>query len=196
MRGFRSLAILVAVLGGLVAYIYLVDAKKPVEPEGSEKHDKVFAVEGDKVDTLTVKASNGDVTTLKKANNTWQLTAPSSGKADGPKCPASRPTWPPSRSRASLTRSPGTWRRTASRRRASRLPSRRRGTRPSARLKLGSKTPTGGDMYAQRGNDAKVFLVPAYLESSFDRKTFDLRDKSLLASTGTRSTASSSPTTT
>ena len=82
MRGGRSLAILVALLGGLVAYIYFVDAKKPVEPEGTEKRDKVFTVDADKIENLTVKASNGEVTSLKKANNAWELTAPAAGKAD------------------------------------------------------------------------------------------------------------------
>ncbi len=31
MRSFRSLLILIALLGGLLAYLYFVDAKKPVE---------------------------------------------------------------------------------------------------------------------------------------------------------------------
>ena len=35
-------------------------------------------------------------------------------------------------------------------------------------------------MYAQRGGEKAVFLVPAYVESNFDKKTFDLRDKTVL----------------
>src|SRR6185369_9809490 len=47
-------------------------------------------------------------------------------------------------------------------------------------LQIGSKTVTGGDLYAKRGNEKQVILIPAYLESTFDRTTFQLRDKSIL----------------
>ena len=48
------------------------------------------------------------------------------------------------------------------------------------RLLLGDDTATGGDMYAMTSNDPRVFLVAAYLDTSFDRGTFDLRDKAIL----------------
>ena len=47
-------------------------------------------------------------------------------------------------------------------------------------MHLGEKTPTGGDLYARLDDGARVFLLPAYLESTFDRGTFDLRDKAVL----------------
>jgi hypothetical protein len=48
------------------------------------------------------------------------------------------------------------------------------------RLLLGIRTPTGGDLYARRDDEPRVFLVPAYLENSFDKKPFDLRDKTVV----------------
>jgi hypothetical protein len=45
---------------------------------------------------------------------------------------------------------------------------------------LGDKTATGGDLYAKIGSQPKVFLVSAYLESTFNKTTFDLRDKAIL----------------
>ena len=53
MRGGRSLLVLFVAFGGLLAYLYFVDAKKPVVEEGVEKHDKVFDLEADKIDELT-----------------------------------------------------------------------------------------------------------------------------------------------
>jgi hypothetical protein len=47
-------------------------------------------------------------------------------------------------------------------------------------LLIGDKTATGGDLYAKTGGDKRVFLIPGWLESTFDRKTFDLRDKAVL----------------
>ncbi len=181
MRGFRSLAALVVVLGGLVAYIYFVDAKKPVEPEGSEKHDKVFAVAGDKIEGLTVKASNGDVTTLRKSSNSWQLTAPATGKADASEVSGITSNLATVEITSVVEDKPKDLAPYGLATPRIEVAFTAAGDKAEHRLKLGSKTPTGGDMYAQRGNDPKVFLVPAYLESSFDRKAFDLRDKSLLA---------------
>jgi hypothetical protein len=47
-------------------------------------------------------------------------------------------------------------------------------------LQLGTKSPTGSDMYAKTADSPKVFLVYGYLESSFNRTPFDLRDKKIL----------------
>jgi hypothetical protein len=54
------------------------------------------------------------------------------------------------------------------------------GDKDFRRLFVGGKTPTGGDLYAKLANESKVVLIPAYLESSLDRSTFQLRDKSIL----------------
>ena len=48
------------------------------------------------------------------------------------------------------------------------------------KLFIGSKTPTGGDVYARTAASPKVFLIASYLDSTFNRSTFDLRDKTAL----------------
>ena len=48
------------------------------------------------------------------------------------------------------------------------------------RLLLGDKSPTGADLYAKLADGPSVFLIQSYLESTFDRGTFDLRDKTAL----------------
>ena len=82
MRGGRSLLVLFVAFGGLLAYLYFVDAKKPVTEEGVEKRDKVFTVDADKVDELKVKSSSGETSTLKKAKDGWQLVEPLTAKVD------------------------------------------------------------------------------------------------------------------
>jgi hypothetical protein len=47
-------------------------------------------------------------------------------------------------------------------------------------LEIGNKTPPGSDLYAKRATDKKVFLIASYLDSTFNRKTFDLRDKTAI----------------
>jgi hypothetical protein len=48
------------------------------------------------------------------------------------------------------------------------------------RLLIGNKTPTGGDLYAQVAGTPTVFLIGGYLEDTFNKGTFDLREKSVL----------------
>src|SRR6185437_10548698 len=48
------------------------------------------------------------------------------------------------------------------------------------KLLLGQKTPTGSDLYARLPDKPRVFLVPSYVESSFNKSPFDLRDKTIL----------------
>ena len=49
------------------------------------------------------------------------------------------------------------------------------------RLFIGGKAPTGGDLFARRDAEKRVILIPAYTDPIFNRSTFDLRDKALLA---------------
>jgi hypothetical protein len=47
-------------------------------------------------------------------------------------------------------------------------------------LLLGQKTPTGGDIYALVSDRPRVFIVASYLEATFNKSPFDLRDKTIL----------------
>jgi hypothetical protein len=47
-------------------------------------------------------------------------------------------------------------------------------------LLIGSKTPTGADMYARVAETPRVFLVSSYLDTTFNKTPFDLRDKTIL----------------
>ena len=54
------------------------------------------------------------------------------------------------------------------------------GDKDEHHLLIGDKTATGGDLYAKLPNEKRVFLVSAFLDTTFNRTTFDLRDKSVL----------------
>jgi hypothetical protein len=45
---------------------------------------------------------------------------------------------------------------------------------------VGNKTPTGGSLFAKRGDQSRVLLIAAYLDGSLNRSTFDLRDKAVV----------------
>ena len=91
MRGLRTLGVLVVLLGGLVAYLYFVDAEKPVGE--TEEKPKVFAVEADKIEELKVSTIAGGVAELKKSADGWQLTGPQQIAPTSRRSPASPATW-------------------------------------------------------------------------------------------------------
>lgn len=48
------------------------------------------------------------------------------------------------------------------------------------RILLGDKTATGGDIYAKLPDSPRVFLVSSFIESTFKKDPFSLRDKTIL----------------
>src|SRR5687767_1343085 len=79
MRGLMSTIALVVILAGLGAYIYFVDSKRP--EGGAAAEQKVFAVERDNIEEITVTA-DGETSTLRKADGVWKMTAPEPVEAD------------------------------------------------------------------------------------------------------------------
>ena len=73
MKGLRTLGVLVVLLGGLGAYLYYVDAGKPVGE--TEEKPKVFAVEADQIEELVVSTIAGGEAELKKSADGWSLTS-------------------------------------------------------------------------------------------------------------------------
>ena len=78
MRSFRSIAVLGILLAGLVAYLYFVDSKKPVDQ--AEEKAKVFAgLEADKIEEVKIDTVAGDTTVVQKAADGWKLVEPDPG---------------------------------------------------------------------------------------------------------------------
>jgi hypothetical protein len=47
-------------------------------------------------------------------------------------------------------------------------------------LRIGRKTPPGTDLYARIDDQKRVVLIPSFVDTTFNRTTFDLRDKAVL----------------
>src|SRR5262249_31955204 len=54
------------------------------------------------------------------------------------------------------------------------------GDKDYRKLSIGEKSPTGSDLFARRNDEKKVFLIPSYQETTLNRSTFELRDKTVL----------------
>ena len=49
---------------------------------------------------------------------------------------------------------------------------------------FGNDTPTGSGVFARLEGDSRLFIVPSYVKSSFEKEIFDLREKKLLQVAG------------
>ena len=173
MRGVWSTLGLVLILAGLGAYIYFVDSKNPAP--GATQNEKVFAVESGQVNEVRLTTA-GQASVLVKKDAGWQLTEPEAADADTTEASSL------ATNIASMEQT-----RVVDENAADLAPYGLAEPRitiafkaegdKSGEVHLGDKTPTQGDVYAVKPGTKRVFLVSSYLETTFDKKPFDLRDK-------------------
>jgi uncharacterized protein DUF4340 len=183
MRGLRSTVALLVVLVGLSAYIYFVTWKQT--DSGTEKpRERVFAaLEGDKIDELRIKGESGDVTTLRKTGDMWEVTAPLAAKADASEITAITNNLGSLEQTRVVDEKPSDLKEYGLDMPAVEIEFKASGQPQYAefhKLLLGGKSPTGGDVFARHDGDTRVVLIPGYVEAIFNRSTFNLRDKTLL----------------
>jgi hypothetical protein len=181
MRGLRSTIALLVVLIGLGAYIYFVTWKQSGTTDAASKQEKVFAsLEADKIEELKIKAEKGDHTTVVKKDGAWQVTQPITARADDSEVS----TITSGLTQASIVRvvdeNPADLKEYGLATPRLEVEFKASGDKDYRKLLVGDKAPTGSDMFAKRNDEKKVFLIPAFQDSSFNKDTFSLREKQLL----------------
>ena len=181
MRGLRSTLVLFGTLVVVGGYAYFVERERPPASEANA-NERVFDFEADDVTELRVTAESGEITHLERvdADAAWAITAPIKARADdtNPSSIAS--------SLASLELS-----RVVDEQPADLSPfglaepAMSIGVKLTAdedvrHLLIGDKNPTGASRYARTDDCDRVFLIAGYLGTTFNRTTFDLRDRSIL----------------
>src|SRR5581483_11792176 len=180
-RGLWSTLVLIVVLGGLGAYIYFVLNKQPDSGSAASKNEKVFAnVQSDKIDEVKVTSSAGDATTIKKENGGWQIVAPAAAKADDSEVNGITSALSSVEVQRVIDENPASLNDYGLSNPRIEVDFKTTGDKDYKKLLIGEKTPTGGNLFAMRGGEKKVIAIPAFQESTFDKKTFDLRDKTLI----------------
>jgi hypothetical protein len=174
-----SVLVLFAVLGGLLAYIFLVDAKRPPASERDQK-DKVFALEADRIEELTVRSETGETTRLRKAEDGWQVVDPVGTPADESEVSGITSNLASLEIQRVVEEQPADLAQFGLESPRIAVAFKTAGDEPRRELLLGDRTATGGDMYARVADEDRVFLVAGYLDTTFNRSTFDLRDKTIL----------------
>jgi hypothetical protein len=180
MRGTKPLLVLVVLLAGLGAYIYFVESKKPAGGAPPDTQ-KIFSVKSDDIAEVSVKASRGDRTTLKKVNGAWQITDPLTTAADEAEVSGVVTNLATVDASRTVDENPSNLAQYGLADPRIVVGFKTADGKLSRQLFIGDKTATLGDLYAKVQNEKKVFLIASSYESTFDRSTFDLRQKTVLA---------------
>ena len=174
LRTFFGLLIILVALGG---YLYFVESKRTPGDSGPKK-EKVFSVEADKITEIAVKAESGERTTLRKSGDDWQIVSPVTATPDKAEVAGL------TTNLSSLEMQSVVDENSSDLKEYGLVDPRVQVTFKAGgqeqTLQIGQKTPPGSDLYARRANENKVFLIASYLDTTFNRKTFDLRDKTAI----------------
>ena len=180
MRGLWSTIALLAVLGGLGAYIYFVESDRPASTsvEGEPAREKFFTVETDKINEIRIN-HKGQTTLLRKDTSGWKLVEPMAVDADPPEAISLAQAIANLESVRKVVDNPSDLTQFGLSDPQTIVDFKAEGG-ASGSFKLGSKNPTQSEIYAIKGGANTVVLVSAFQESSFNKEPFALRDKRIL----------------
>ncbi|MEQ1757761.1 MAG: DUF4340 domain-containing protein [Vicinamibacterales bacterium] len=178
MKRAASTLILVVVLAGLGGYIYFVENRKPAtDPDAKAK---AFEAKSEDIEELQITIADGGTSTLKKIDDRWQIVDPVQAEADNSEINNMASSLASLDVQRVVDETPADLAPFGLSAPHLEVAFRLKGQTAFQRLQIGEKTPTGGDVYVKRPDEKRVFLVSSYVDDTFKRTTFDLRDKTLL----------------
>src|SRR5580765_928277 len=179
MLGLKSTLALLVVLVGLGAYIYFVLAKKP--DSTVTKQDKLFPnLEASKIDDLKVKSESGDVTALKKDGGAWKIVSPIQVTAADSDATSLANALGDIEIVRVVDENPTDLKQYGLDAPRIDVEYKSAEAKSAGHLQVGGKSAAGGNLYARREDQKRVVLIAQYHESSLNKSTFDLRDKSII----------------
>jgi hypothetical protein len=175
MRGVRFVILLLIAIP-LAWYAYHDSTKGPADD--SPKKDKVFTVDSDKIDELEIKSESGDRTTLRRKGTDWEIVQPIAATPDQATVSGIASNLSSAEIQRVIDENPPDLKEYGLAEPRVEVAFKVNGQQ--RRLQIGQKTPAGSDVYAKLPDSKRVFLIPSFLDSTFNRTTFDLRDKSVM----------------
>lgn len=180
MRGLTSTIAGILVLVGLVGYIYFVDRNRPVGDENAK--ERVFAeTASDDVEEVEISLAGGGKTKVQKVDGNWQIVDPIQVRADEGELSSiagslatldvQQEVDPDADDLSMYGLDPP----------RVDVSFRTKGQNEPRRIQFGDKAPATGELYARVPDQKRVFLVPSFLDSTFNKDTFALRDKTILS---------------
>lgn len=178
MRGMKSTLALLAVLVGLGAYIYFY-GDKAADPNAAQK--LFTGLVSDNIETLTVKNDGGETTSLKKVDGKWTMTAPVQTRASDMDASGIANALAGLDITRVVEETPADVKDYGLDAPSVEIAFTSTDGKPSGKLLIGTKTATGGSLYARKDGETRVVLIGEFNSATFNKSTFDLRDKAIVA---------------
>jgi hypothetical protein len=179
VHGTKSTILLVVVLGALGGYIYFVDSKRDPATDGA--NPKAFAsVVADNIEEIEIKNADGETSRVQRVGTDWQLVAPDKADADDGVVGTVTSNLSTLEVQRVVDENPADLTQFGLNPPRVDLSFRLKDQKDYQRLLVGEKTPTGGDYFAKRPAENRVFLISSYLDAIFNKSAFDLRNKAIL----------------
>ena len=180
MRSVWSTLASIVVLAGLVGYIYFVDSKS--EPNAPEVKEKVWSgtLAAADMEEVEITLADGETARVQKTDSTWQLVEPAKAPADESEMTSITSSLASLEMQRIVDANAGDVKQYGLDPARIAVAFRSKGQKDPRRIEIGEKTPTGGDLYARVPGEKRVFLVSSFLESTFNKTPFALRDKTIL----------------
>lgn len=180
MRSGWSLLVLVLILAGLGGYIYFVDSK--TEPNAPAVKEKAWGgtLASEDMEEVQIKLANSETATVQKSDGAWQVVEPSKAPADETEMTSITTSLASLEVQRVVDANAGDVKKYGLDPPRISVAFRSKGQKDLRRVEFGEKTPTGGDLYARIPGEKRVFLVSSFLDSTFNKTPFALRDKTIL----------------
>jgi Domain of unknown function (DUF4340) len=179
MRSLWSTVILGVVLVGLVSFYFFLDPKRDSSSSTTTKEKPFGTVTATDIEEIRVK-SGSETARVQKTDGKWQLVEPERTGADETELTSMTSSLASLEVNREVEANASDLKQYGLDPPRVELAFRVKGQKDEKKLALGEKTPTGGDIYAQVPGQKRVFLVASYLDSTFNKTSFALRDKAIL----------------
>ena len=175
-RSFLLLLAIAAVIGG---YVWFVEMKRDPYASTEAPREKIFAVEAAQIQEVRLTNEQGEQTTLTRSGDRWSIAELPSADVDETEISGITNSLAGLESNRLVDAQPASLAEYGlDKPRMTTVFKDAAGKEHS--LLIGNKTPTGGDLYAKTADSARVVLIGSWLEETFNRSRFDLRDKTAL----------------
>ena len=180
MRSGRSFLIMLVVAAGLGSYIYFVEMKRDPAETNLPPREKVFTLTPGTVEEVEITSAKSEVTRAIKKGDAWSIVAPAPMEADANEVIQMVSQIESLERTKVIEENPASAAPFGLEPPRIRVAFKAAGDATQKVLLIGNKTPTGGDLYAKVDGAPAVFLIGGHLEDTFNRKPFDLREKTVL----------------
>jgi hypothetical protein len=178
MRGLTTTSLLLVVLAALGGYIYFYETGEIPDPNAKPRAFDELA--SDNIQEIQIKNADGHTSRAQLESGNWQLVEPVKADADDGVVGTVTSNLATLEVQRVVDEMPTDLTQYGLEPARIDVGFRLRDQKELQHLLVGDKTATGGDLYAKRPNEPRVFLIAAYLDSIFNKTPFDLRDKAIL----------------